>query len=503
MKTRGTATLRGEAFIDDSTRNSTKHRLTPWMIGVGIVTFLAGLLFGYDQGVISGALPLLKKALDLSTFEGEVITSWVTLGALFGALVAGGTADKIGRRWTAVAAGILFAAGALIQTVSPGATLLTVGRVVTGLGVGFASVVAPLYAAEMAPKRLRGRFVSTYQLAITVGIFLAYLADDALTSSDRWRLMFGLAVIPGVTLVIGFLVMPESARWLLKVGRRDDAKASLVKVEGPGVADAELATLAADSDAAAREGEASWGEVFSPTLRRALWVGVGLAILQQVTGINAIIYYANEIFAKAGFTTAAEQAKATLYAVGAVNVLATFFAVAWVDHFGRRPLLLSGLVGMGVSLAAVGISFAALANEPAGTTSTTVGGIVTVISLVVFIASFAFSMGPIVWTLISEIYPNRVRGRAISVATAVNWLAAFVVAQFFLSIVNAIGESTTFFLLAALCVVSFVFVRRLVPETKGRSLEEIQERWVLGGDKMIGAEDRMSLVSDTPVRAEA
>ena len=465
-----------------------KRKLTPWMYGVGAVTFLAGLLFGYDQGVISGALPLLQADLDLSTLESEIVTSWVTLGALFGALVAGGTADRIGRRWTAVAAGVLFAVGALIEVVAPDAGVLTVGRVVTGLGVGFASVVAPLYAAEMAPKWLRGRFVSTYQLAITVGIFFAYVADDALTSSDRWRLMFALAVIPGAALVVGFLVMPESARWLLKMGRRDDARATLVKVNGPDAADAELATIEADLEVEAREGQASWGEVFSPGLRRALWVGIGLAVFQQVTGINAIIYDANEIVAEAGFTTAEQQAKATLYAVGAVNVLATLIAVAWVDRFGRRPLLLTGLVGMTVSLAAVGLSFAALENEPDGATATTVGGIVTVLALVVFIASFAFSMGPIVWTIISEIYPNRVRGRAISVATAVNWFAAFLVAQFFLSIVDAIGESTTFFIFSALCVATYVFVWRLVPETKGRSLEEIQERWVVGGDRMLEEE---------------
>jgi sugar porter (SP) family MFS transporter len=461
-----------------------KRRLTPWMLGVGGVTFLAGLLFGYDQGVISGALPLLQADLDLSTLESEIVTSWVTLGALFGALVAGATADRIGRRYTAVIAGVLFAAGALVQAVAPDAGWLTVGRVVTGLGVGFASVVAPLYAAEMAPKWIRGRFVSTYQLAITVGIFLAYLADDALTPSDRWRTMFALAVIPGVALVIGFLVMPESARWLLKMGRRDDARASLLKVDGPEIADAELATLEADLAEEEKEGTASWGEVFGPTLRRALWVGIGLAVFQQVTGINAIIYYANEIFAEAGFTTAEQQAKATLYAVGATNVLATFVAVAWVDRFGRRPLLFTGLVGMAVSLAAVGASFAALENNPDGEASTT-GGIVTVLALVVFIASFAFSMGPVVWTLISEIYPNRVRGRAIAVATAVNWFSAFIVAQFFLSVVDAIGESTTFFIFSAFCVVTYVFVWRWVPETKGRSLEEIQERWVQNGDRML------------------
>jgi sugar porter (SP) family MFS transporter len=459
------------------------------MIGVGGVTFLAGLLFGYDQGVISGALPLLQKDLGLSTLESEIVTSWVTLGALFGALVAGGTADRIGRRWTAVAAGVLFAIGALIEAVAPGPGMLTFGRVVTGLGVGSASVVAPLYAAEMAPKRLRGRFVSTYQLAITVGIFFAYLADDALTGSDRWRLMFALAVIPGAALVVGFLVMPESARWLLKMGRREEARASLVKVDGPELADSELETIEADLEAEALEGQASWSEVFSPGLRRALWVGVGLATLQQVTGINAIIYYANEIFAEAGFTTAEQQAKATLYAVGAVNVLATFIAVAWVDRFGRRPLLFSGLIGMTVSLAAVGFSFAALENQPeGGPTSTTVGGLVTVLALVVFIASFAFSLGPIVWTIISEIYPNRVRGRAMAVATAVNWFAAFIVAQFFLSLVDAIGESTTFFMFSALCIVTYAFVHRWVPETKGKSLEEIQERWVVKGDLMLEEE---------------
>jgi sugar porter (SP) family MFS transporter len=455
------------------------------MLGVGGVTFLAGLLFGYDQGVISGALPLLQADLDLSTLESEIVTSWVTLGALFGALVAGGLADRIGRRWSAVVAGILFAAGAVIEAVAPGAGVLTLGRVVTGLGVGFASVVAPLYAAEMAPKRLRGRFVSTYQFAITVGIFFAYLADDALTGSDRWRLMFALAVIPGVALAVGFTIMPESARWLLKVGRRDKARESLVKVDGPEAADEELATLEANVEAEAKEGEATWSEVFSPGLRRALWVGVGLAAFQQITGINAIIYYANEIFAEAGFTTAQAQAKATLYAVGLVNVLATLIALAWVDRFGRRPLLLAGLVGMTVSLAAVGVSFATLSTTAESETSTTVGGLVTVIALVVFIASFAFSMGPVVWTLIAEIYPNRVRGRAISVATAVNWLCAFLVAQFFLSLVDAIGESTTFFLFAAMCVVTYVFVWRLVPETKGHSLEEIQTRWVRGGDRML------------------
>jgi sugar porter (SP) family MFS transporter len=456
------------------------RRMTKWLVGVAVVTFLAGLLFGYDQGVISGALPLLTVDLGLTTFESEIITSWVTLGALFGALVAGGIADRVGRRWTAILAGVLFAIGALLEALAPGVAILTIGRLVTGLGVGFASVAAPLYAAELAPKSLRGTFVSTYQLAITFGILLAYLADDLLTEADAWRLMFGLAVIPGILLVIGFWVMPESARWLLKMGRRALARETLVKVEAPIDVDASIATLEAELAVEAAEGEASWADVASRALRRPLIIGVGLAILQQVTGINAIIYYANEIFAAAGFTTAQEQAKATLWAVGVVNFLATFIAIAWIDRFGRRPLLFTGLVGMGLSLLVVAFSFSALRSTPESATSVTSGGIITLVALVVFIASFAFSMGPVVWTLISEIYPNRVRGRAIAVATAFNWLAAFLVAQLFLSFVEAIGEAATFLIFAAMCVVSFLFVARFVPETKGRSLEEIQADWASG-----------------------
>ncbi len=452
------------------------RRLTPWMLSVAGVTFLAGLLFGYDQGVISGALPLVTADLGLSTLQSEIITSWVTLGALAGALVAGSIADRLGRRWAAVTAGIFFTAGAILEAAAPDATVLTIGRLVTGLGVGFASVVAPLYAAEMAPKRLRGRFVSSYQLAITVGIFIAYLADDALTGSGRWRAMFALAVIPGVLLIVGFLIVPESARWLLKVGRRDEARATLVKLD-PEVAEQELADVEADLAGEAEEGVGSWSEVFSKRLRRPLTIGLGLAVFQQITGINAIIYYANEIFAMAGFTTAEQQAKATLYAIGLVNVLATLIAIAWIDRLGRRPLLFAGLTGMAISLAMVGISFVAFSNTPTEATSVTVGGVLTLVALVIFIASFAFSLGPITWTMISEIYPNRVRGKAVSLATAVNWAAAFLVTQFFLSIVDAIGEATTFFLFSSLCIVAFVWAYFRVPETRGRSLEEIQELW--------------------------
>jgi MFS transporter, SP family, galactose:H+ symporter len=238
--------------------------------------------------------------------------------------------------------------------------------------------------------------------------------------------------------------------------------------------DAALADLEADL---AEEGTAaSWSEVFSTKWRAPLVIGVGLAVFQQITGINAIIYYSDRIFEAAGFSTPLAQAQATTWAVGGVNVLATLIAIAFIDRLGRRPLLLAGLTGMGVSLAVVGAAFFAMGNAAAGT-GPSAAGIVTLVALVVFIVSFAFSLGPVVWTVINEIFPGRVRGRAVAVATAVNWGAAFVVSEFFLTLVNAIGEAGTFWLFAFFCAAGAAWVWQRVPETKGRSLEQIEALW--------------------------
>ncbi len=450
-----------------------------WVVVVAAVTFLAGLLFGYDQGVIAGALKGIGRSFDVGDGAKQIITSWVTLGAMIAALAAGMAADRFGRRPVLLAAGLLFIVGAGVQALTPGVEILVLGRLVTGFGIGFASVIAPLYAAEMAPARIRGRIVSSYQLAITFGIFLAYLVSDLLDSAE-WRTMFLLAAIPGVLLLIGAMVAPESARWLVKVGRKDKARESMAKVTEPDQVDSELGKVEAQISEEAAEGEASWSEVFSPRVRKALIVGVGLSIFQQITGINAIIYYANTIFESAGLVSTQSQTAATLYAVGLTNVLATFIAVAYIDRFGRRPLLLMGLTGMFVSLCAVGLGFATQSSaDPAAGAS--IVGIITIAGLVVFIASFAFSLGPVVWTIISEIYPSRVRGKAVSFATAANWGAAFLVAQFFLTLTGGIGDSATFFLFAGMCVLGFIFVWRYVPETRGRTLEEIQQMWNKGG----------------------
>jgi len=456
-----------------------RQPMTRTLLAVGLVIMLAGVLFGYDQGVISGALDGIKKDFHVSTFLLEVITSWVTLGAMVGALVAGSLADHLGRRVTILLASVLFTIGAVVEALAPGSWILVLGRLVVGFGVGVASVAAPLYAAEMAPTRLRGRFVSLYQLAITMGIFVAYLVDYVLSHSSGWRLMLGVSAVPAVLLVLAVWPLTDSPRWYVQVGRRADAEQALRKVMATDdvVEDLDAIQGTVDNEALSHAG---WRTVFAPRWRRPLVIGVALAVLQQLTGINAIIYYANQIFAAAGFTSPDAQSLATLWAVGAVNVVATFVAVAWVDRFGRKPLLFIGTTGMGLSLVVVGAMFLRLSAVDPGTTthaSTTGEGLVTLVALVVFIACFAFSLGPIVWTIINEIFPSHVRGKAVAVATAANWFAAWLVAQFFLSLVSLISSTGVFWLFAFFCLVTFVFVRRFVPETKGNSLETIQSMW--------------------------
>src|SRR3984957_3099582 len=441
-------------------------------VSIIAVILLAGALFGYDQGVISGALIGIQKAFDVGHVALEIVTSWVTLGAMFGSLAGGYVADLFGRKRTLFTAAALFIIGALVQAFAPNVPILVFGRLVAGLGVGVAAVAAPLYAAELAPAAQRGRFVSSYQLAITVGIFVAYFVNQALAGPDGWRSMLGVAAVPGVLLALAILVAVESPRWYAKVGRRDDALRTLVALGAGDHADARLAAI--EASLRAEHEVPSWRGVFAPRWRGPLKIGPGPAALQQGPGINAIIYYSDSIFPAAGFTTPAAQTLATTWAIGAVNVVSTFIAIAFIDRLGRRPLLIAGLIGMGLSLTAVGFAFQQSGAASAGQGAT---GVVTLVALVVFIISFAFSLGPVTWTVINEIYPGEVRGRAVAVATAVNWGAAFLVSGFFLSVVKAIGQAYTFWMFAAFCAIGLVWVYIGVPETRGRSLEEIEASW--------------------------
>lgn len=451
--------------------------MTPWLVVVLVVVLFSGGLFGYDQGVISGALHGIKATFSLSALLVEVVTSWVTLGALLGALAAGEMADRIGRKRTVLIAGVLFTLGAVVQALAPGTLVLVAGRLVIGAGVGVAAVAAPLYAAELAPAAVRGRFVSAYQLAITAGIFLAYLVDGWLSSSDSWRTMLGAAAVPGLLLFVVALAAPRSPRWLMMKGRRADAAAELRKIH-PG-ADVEPQLDAIATALHQESGRASWAVVFHREWRRPLMIGIGLAVFQQITGINAIIYYADQIFASAGFASQSAQTMATTWAIGGVNVLATLIAIAYIDRLGRRKLLLAGLTGMAISLVAVGIAFRFIVAPAAGAEAAgpSAAGIVTLLALVGFIICFAFSMGPVVWTVINEIFPGHIRGRAVAVATAVNWGSAFLVSQFFLTLIGAMGNALTFWLFALFCVIAWVWIYFRVPETKGLSLEQIQQLW--------------------------
>ena len=449
--------------------------MTPWLFVVLAVALFSGGLFGYDQGVISGALHGITQEFSLSLLMVEVVTSWVTLGALFGALAGGELADRIGRKRAVLIAGALFTLGSVIQALAPDTPVLVAGRLVVGAGVGVAAVAAPLYVAELAPTNLRGRFVSAYQLAITVGIFLAYLIDGWMSKSDAWRLMLGAAAVPGLLLFLIALVAPESPRWLMKMNRRPEAGEVSRNVR-PGV-DFEPRLDAIDAALRREVGRASWGEVFHPEWRRPLLIGVGLAVFQQVTGINAIIYYADQIFAAAGFVTPSSQTTVTTWAIGGVNVVATLIAIAFIDRLGRRKLLLAGLVGMAASLIAVGVAFHFIEANSTGSPTSSGLGVVTLAALVGFIVCFAFSMGPVTWTVINEVFPGRIRGRAVAVATAVNWGSAFVVSQGFLSLVGSIGEAFTFWLFALFCALAWGWIYVAVPETKGQSLEQIELMW--------------------------
>lgn len=441
-----------------------------WMVMVGAVSVTSGLAFGYDQGVIGGALSHMQAEFGFGSLVEGMITSWVTMGALFGALAGGSLADRYSRKKALILAGYLFLIGAIVQAVAPVVAVLIIGRFIIGFGVGIASVAAPMYVAECSPSRTRGRFVSGYQLAITIGILAAQFADYMLDESGNWRVMVGLAAVPGLILLVVVYPVPNSARWLLSVNRVDAARDSLVKTKdltSSAEADAALAEIQAEI---ADEPDAPWGDLLEGGARAALVVAVGLALFQQITGINAIIYYSNDILEEAGFETTSQQAAASLVAVGLVNVLATFIAIAFVDRLGRRPLLMTGMAGMLLGLGGLSVSYLFDAKE--ADTNSVVGSL-SIVWMVVYIASFAFSLGPVVWTVISEVFPTSVRAKGMSVATAANWGAAFLLTLLFPVMMDSIGASATFAILAAFTVVAMLWTYRMVPETKEKSLEEV------------------------------
>jgi sugar porter (SP) family MFS transporter len=427
------------------------------------VTALGGLLFGYDTGVVSGALLFVKKDFGgLSSFQEELITSLLLVGAVVGALLAGRVADLIGRRLTVLITAAIFVVGVLLAAFTPTYPVLLVARIVIGLAVGSASMVVPLYIGEVVPPRVRGGLVSLNQLAITAGILVSYLIDYGLSGSANWRLMFGLAAIPAVLLFAGMLFQKESPHWLIRQDRIDEARNVLKRVRND---DDDIDGEIRDVQEVSRK-EAGVRELISPSVRPLVFVGVMLAVFQQITGINTVIYYAPTLLQGAGFGNSAALLANVVN--GVVNVGMTIVAIWLLDRAGRRPLLLSGTAGMAVGMAITACAFLGGENLHGAL------AIVAIIGLLVYTGSFAIGLGPVFWLLIAEIYPLRIRGAAMSVATMANWGANFVVTVSFLTLLNAISGVGVFFLFGFLTLVALAYFWRKVPETKGRSLQEIE-----------------------------
>lgn len=455
-------------FQQDQNQLKTPRTLTEgnrYAYIVSAVAALGGLLFGYDTGVISGALLYLQPAFKLNSTTSEIAVSVVLIGAIIGAAAGGKMADALGRKKSLIILGIIFACGALLTAISPNLGFFIAFRIIVGFGIGAASMITPMYIAELAPPSIRGALVTFNQLAITVGIAVAYWVDLGFANAGMgWRPMFAVAVIPGAILAIGMFFLSETPRWLASKNRWDDASAALEHTIHGQEKQKELQEI---RTALEEEKKSSVKELFRPGLRLALLVAVGLAIFQQFVGINTVIYYAPTIFGYAGFSSASAAILATSI-VGVVNVLSTILSLFLVDRLGRRPLLLSGIFGMIVTLAAMGIVFL-IGPQHAGW--------FVLICLLVYILSFAIGMGPVFWLMSAEMFPNRLRGSGASIATIGNWGANLLVSITFLTLISVAGKPVTFWIYAFLAVLAFLFCWWLVPETKGKTLERIEAYW--------------------------
>lgn len=449
-----------------------------YVILVCFVATLGGLLFGYDTAVISGAVGFLAKHFSLTpAMEGWAAGS-ALVGCVVGSSVAGTISDRFGRRTMLLAAAALFLASAIGTAVPRTLSTFIFFRALGGVGVGAAAMTGPMYIAELAPARLRGTLVSWNQFAIVFGMLVVYFVnyfiagsgDEAWNVTTGWRWMFGSEALPATAFLALLLFVPESPRWLAKQGRREAARDILIKVDGPAYADCEMAEI---ETALRLEGD-SFGELLQSKWRPVLVIGVVLAVLQQVTGINVFLYYAPEILK----TVAGAKMDAALLQtvlVGAVNMAFTVIAIRQVDRWGRRPLMLAGYGGMAVALFA--LAGAALLGQIKAW---------ILVAILGYIAAFALSVGPVTWVLLAEIYPTRHRGRAMAIATFSLWTANYIVSQTFPimdkneALVSAFHHGFPFLVYGTFSVLAVWFVWRCVPETKGKSLEEIERRW-LGG----------------------
>jgi sugar porter (SP) family MFS transporter len=431
---------------------------------ISLVAALGGLLFGFDIAIINGALVFLKTEFALTDFQTEIAASSLLLGCVIGTSFAGALSDRLGRRKMLLAAAAVFAFSAVAAALPRDLFQFALARLIGGLAIGVASMLSPLYIAEVSPAAIRGRLVTMNQLAIVIGILAAYFVSWLLSGLGQvsWRWMFASAVLPSAFFLFSLLRVPESPRWLVKEGRFDQAFGVLERLQGPDRARPEMEEIRKTI----AEETGSLSQLLEPWLRRPLIIAVSLAILQQITGVNTILFYGSLIFTE----HAGNQSSSALLAnviIGATNLLWTVIALLVIDKVGRKPLLMIASGGMAVSLVLLGGVFRFQAA----------GSSLILAVILTYVACFAVGMGPGVWVVMSELFPTSIRGRAMSIATIALWSACLVLTLTFLSLVNTITVSGAFWLYGAICVLTFVFVWRVVPETKGKTLEEIERSW--------------------------
>jgi SP family arabinose:H+ symporter-like MFS transporter len=434
------------------------------------VTAIGGFLFGYDTAVINGANSYLKAHMNLSPTQEGLAGASAILGCIPGAMCAGFLSDRFGRRKLLFLCALLYAVSGLLSAIPNTFGQFLAARILSGLGIGASSMICPVYIAEIAPEKWRGRLGTLFQLGIVMGIFITLfinkliqgMGDEAWNTAMGWRWMLGMEVVPAIAFIGLLFAVPESPRWLAQQGREDEAGDILTKVDGAEHAASELAAI---REAASRE-EGRFSELFSGPFRRPLLIAVVLMACSQFCGINAIMYYSTKIFATAGGSTATAFNSSVW--VGLINVVFTFVAIGFVDRAGRRPLLLIGTAVQAIALGLVGWMF-----------HTSTSGFPLLLCVIGFIAAFSMALGPIGWLFCSEIFPNKVRGRAMSIAAFTVWVSCYIVAQTFPMMNDnpAIGPALTFWIYGGVSLFSFLFVLALLPETKGRTLEQIETMW--------------------------
>lgn len=452
------------------TNESDQNGLKFVMFATG-VTAIGGFLFGYDTAVINGANSYLKAHLGLDSTQEGLAGASAILGCIPGALFSGFLSDRFGRRKLLFFCALLYAVSGLLSAIPNTFGQFLAARIISGLGIGASSMICPVYIAEISPKKWRGRLGTLFQLGIVTGIFITLfvnkliqgMGDDAWNTAFGWRWMLGMEVVPAALFILLLFAVPESPRWLALNGREADARGVLERVGGASHATTELAAI---REAGMGE-KGNFSELFTGTFRRPMAVAVILMACSQFCGINAIMYYSTKIFATAGGGTNAAFTSSVW--VGLINLLFTFVAIGFVDRVGRRPLLLVGTAVQVIALGAVGWMFHA--NQ---------SGTSLLLCVILFIAAFAMAMGPVGWLFCSEIFPNKIRGSAMSVASLTVWISCFIVAQTFPSLNDNpnIGPAVTFWVYGLVSLFAFVFVLVFVPETKGRTLEEIEQMWM-------------------------